>query len=45
MGRLELLYTCVANLAKEMAKNCKIPEHLRHYTEADDRNRVIYHNP
>ena len=44
MGRLELLYTCVANLAKEMAKNCKIPEHLRHYTEADDRNRVIYHN-
>ena len=44
MGRLELLYTCVANLAKEMAKNCEIPEHLRHYTEADDRNRVIYHN-
>lgn len=44
MGRLELLYTCVANLAKEMAKNREIPEHLRHYTEADDRNRVIYHN-
>lgn len=44
MGRLELLYTCVANLAKEMAKNCEIPEHLRRYTEADDRNRVIYHN-
>lgn len=44
MGRLELLYTCVANLAKEMAKNCEIPEHLRHYTQADDRNRVIYHN-
>ena len=45
MGRLELLYICVANLVKEMAKNCEIPEHLRHYTEADDRNRVIYHNP
>ena len=44
MGRLELLYTCVANLEKKMAKNCEIPEHLRHYTEADDRNRVIYHN-
>ena len=44
MGRLELLYICVANLVKEMAKNCEIPEHLRHYTEADDRNRVIYHN-
>lgn len=41
---LELLYTCVANLAKEMAKTREIPEHLRHYTEADDRNRVIYHN-
>ena len=36
MGRLELLYTCVANLAKEMAKTREIPEHLRHYTEADD---------
>ena len=44
MGRLELLYTCVANLTKEMAKTREIPEHLRHYTEADDRNRVIYHN-
>ena len=44
MGRLELLYTCVANLAKEMAKTHEIPEYLRHYTEADDRNRVIYHN-
>ena len=44
MGRLELLYTCVANLAKEMVKTREIPEHLRHYTEADDRNRIIYHN-
>ena len=44
MERLELLYTCVANLAKEVAKNQELPEHLRHYTEADDRNRIIYHN-
>ena len=44
MGRLELLYTCVANLAKEMVKTRELPEHLRHYTEADDRNRIIYHN-
>lgn len=44
MGRLELLYTCVANLAKEIAKARELPEQLRHYTEADDRNRVIYHN-
>lgn len=45
MSRLELLYTCVANLAKEAEKNgLKLPEQLRHYTQADDRNRVIYHN-
>ena len=45
MGRLELLYTCVANLAKEIHREGKeLPEELRHYTESDDRNRVIYHN-
>lgn len=45
MGRLELLYTCVANLAKELlGKGDKLPEALHHYVEADDRNRVIYHN-
>ena len=43
MSRLELLYTCVANLAKEMGKNrIKQPEQLCHYTQVDDRNRVIY---
>jgi len=45
MSRLELLYTCVANLAREFLKNTgEIPEGLLHYTEKDDRNRVIYHN-
>lgn len=44
MGRLELLYTCVANLAKEMAETREIPEHLRHYTEADDRTVRIKNN-
>lgn len=45
MSRLELLYTCVANLAKELSKTeGKLPEPLHHYVEADDRNRVIYHN-
>ncbi len=45
MSRLELLYTCVANLAKEVLKNTgELPESLLHYTEKDDRNRVIYHN-
>ncbi len=44
MGRLELLYTCVANLAKEAGKTRTLPEGLLHYIEADDRNKVIYHN-
>lgn len=45
MGRLELLYTCVANLAKEYSKTgTELPESMHHYIEADDRNRVIYHN-
>jgi len=44
MSRLELLYTCMANLAKEVAGAQELPEELKHYVEADDRNRVIYHN-
>lgn len=45
MSRLELLYTCVANLVKEIRKQGKdLPEGLLHYAESDDRNRVIYHN-
>lgn len=45
MSRLELVYTCVANLVKEVAKHTEeLPEGLKHYIQADDRNRVIYHN-
>ncbi len=45
MGRLELLYTCVAKLVKEAAARKEgLPEELKHYVQADDRNRVIYHN-
>ncbi len=44
MGCLELRYICVAYLAKGVAKPCGISEHLRHYTEADDRNHIIYHS-
>lgn len=45
LSRLELLYTCLANLINEMADNgLHIPDELRHYTEKDDRNKVIYHN-
>ena len=46
MSRLELLYTCVANLANLMKKreDPAFPESLAHYTGDDDRNRVLYHN-
>ena len=46
MGRLELLYTCVANMANVMKKqgDPSFPEVLLHYTEADDHNRILYHN-
>ncbi len=45
MGRLELLYTCVANMAAVVEKRAgSLPEGLAHYTQKDDRNVVIYHN-
>lgn len=45
MSRLELLYTCIANLTTMVKKTAgSLPETLDHYTQKDDRNRVIYHN-
>lgn len=45
MGRLELLYTCVANLAKELCRTDReLPEELQHYVNSNDRNQVLYHN-
>lgn len=46
MSRLELMYTCVANLANLMKKlkDTALPESMIHYTEDDDHNRVLYHN-
>ncbi len=44
LSRLELLYTCVANLVKHMQKRQDIiPESMSHYCEPEDYNRVIYH--
>ena len=42
MSRLELLYTCVANLARLMKKleDSTLPEGLLHYTE-DDGNLTL----
>ena len=46
MSRLELLYTCVANLAKLMVRkeDKSFPEPMKHYTDEDDHNKVLYHN-
>lgn len=45
MSRLELLYTCVANLVKRITENeGEIPGHLKYYMEENDRNQIIYHN-
>jgi len=46
MSRLELLYTCVANLCRLMhkRKDSNLPEVLKHYLEDSDHNTVLYHN-
>lgn len=45
MVRLELLYTCVANLAKEFSKaERRLLEGLQHNINANDRNQILYHN-
>lgn len=44
LSRLELLYTCVANLVKLLHKNeDAVPSGMEHYYEPDDLNKVIYH--
>lgn len=46
MGRLELLYTCLANLVREIAHNgqTKLLEGLNDYEDPNNRNRVVYHD-
>lgn len=46
MGRLELLYTCLANLVREIARNgqAKLIEGLTDYEDPNNRNRVVYHD-
>ncbi len=46
MGRLELLYTCLSNLVKELHREGRIDllEGLEHYTDPNDRNRAVYHD-
>lgn len=46
MGRLELLYTCLANLVHKIARDgqSELLEGLHDYEDANHRNRVVYHD-
>lgn len=46
MGHLELLYTCLANLVREIARygQAGLLEGLDDYENPNNRNRVIYHD-
>lgn len=43
--RLELIYTCIANLVRRITKDgtIDIPEELRHYAVPNDYNKVFYY--
>lgn len=45
LSRMELIYTCIAKLAGYVNRNNAdiLSDELKHYTEPDDFNRVIYH--
>jgi hypothetical protein len=45
MSRLEILYTCVANMAKAVTKTGEdqLLKGLEHYLKDEDRNETIYH--
>lgn len=46
MGRVELLYTCIANLVKELSRDghYDLIDNLRDYENPNNRNRVVYHD-
>ena len=46
MGRLELIYTCLANLVREIARDGQagLIKGLDGYADPNNRNRVIYHD-
>lgn len=44
MSRLEIMYTCVANMVKRLKKQDElISDQYKHYLEEDDVNKIIYH--
>ena len=45
LSRMELVYTCISKLAVHVNKinGSALPDDLKHYTDPNDFNRVIYH--
>lgn len=45
LSRMELIYTCISKLAVYLSKNHleKLPAQLERYTDANDYNRLFYH--
>ena len=45
LSRMELIYTCISKLAMHVDKTngSTLPDDLKHYTNPDDFNKVIYH--
>ena len=46
MGRVELLYTCIANLIRELSRDGRddLIDSLKDYEDPNNRNRVVYHD-
>jgi len=46
MGRVELLYTCISNLVRELSRDGRydLIDSLRDYEDPNNRNRVVYHD-
>ena len=46
MGRVELLYTCIANLVRELSHDGRydLIDNLKDYEDPNNRNRVVYHD-
>ena len=46
MGRVELLYTCIANLVRELSSDGRydLIDNLRDYENPNNRNRIVYHD-
>lgn len=45
LSRMELIYTCISKLAMYVYKtnDSALPDDLKHYTDPNDFNNVIYH--